>query len=75
MASKKIKVMLQAQGSKGRFLDLPQSATLRSALVAAKLDPETSKGSVTINGQAAELSDRLHANDYISVVPKVAGGR
>lgn len=68
-------VMLQVQGKAAEIVDVPKGgATLRSALSAAGHNPENYQGSVTIDGQAADLSDRLKRGQLIAVTPKVAGG-
>lgn len=68
-------VMLAEQGKAPRTVKVASGATLRSALTAAKLNPDALGGAVTINGEPAELNQRLKTDDYIAVTPKVAGGR
>lgn len=68
-------VMLAEQGKAPRTIKVASGATVRSALTAAKLDPEALGGAVTVNGEPAELNQRLKTDDYVAVTPKVSGGR
>ena len=73
MASK-FPVVLAVQGQSPKPLMVGSGATLRSALTAAKLNPDTLSGAVTVNGDQAEMTQRIKRDDYIAVTPKVAGG-
>lgn len=78
MASKKkgaFGVIVSVQGQAPRIVEVGSGATVRSALIAAKLDPDTLGGSLTVDHEAANLADRLSKDAFIQVSPKVAGGR
>lgn len=75
MAETKFGVMVQEQGKKLQVALVGSGATIRSALRAVKRDPDTLKGTVTLNNKKADLSDRLKTNDLIAIVPNVAGGK
>lgn len=74
MATSKFAVILAVQGQAPKSVMVGSGATLRSALLAAKLDADTLGGSVTVNGESAELTQRVKRDDYIAVTPKVSGG-
>jgi hypothetical protein len=74
MASK-FTVRVQVQGQSPKIVNISAGATVATALKAAKLDPAQFGGSLTVNGDDAELSTRLHGADHILATPKVAGGR
>lgn len=74
MASK-IGVILEIQGQADKVVLVGSGATVKSAFTAAKLDTKNFTGSLTVNGDEADMSSRLHANDRIRVTPKVAGGK
>lgn len=67
-------VVFQEKGKRPSIAIVGSGATVRSALRAVKLDPEANIGSVTLNGKAANLGDRLKTNDLLAVTPNTAGG-
>ena len=71
----KFGVMVQEQGKRPAIVLVGSGATVRSALRAKKIEPETAKGSITVNGKTADLNDRLRTNDLVAFTPSVAGGR
>ena len=77
MGSNKFSVVVQTQGQNPKPITVSPSATIRTALLAAGFseDSLSSLGSLRINSAEAELSQRLKKDDYITVTPKVAGGR
>lgn len=75
MSSNKFGVIVQVQGQSPKCVQVGSGATVSSALKAAKLDPAQFGGSLTVNGDDAELSSRLKKDDHILATPKVAGGR
>lgn len=75
MAGKKFAVRVGVQGQASKVVMIGSGGTVRTALLAAKLDPEKMGGAITVNGEAAGLADRLKAADYLAVTPKVEGGR
>lgn len=72
---KKFGVMVQEQGKRPSIALVGSGATVRSAFRALKINPETVKGSITVNGKNADLNDRLKTNDLVALTPNVAGGR
>lgn len=68
-------VYVQETGKKGTVAIVGSGATVRSALRAVKLDAEKLNGKLTVNGKAADLSDRIKTNDQIAITPNTAGGR
>lgn len=75
MASNKFGVIVSVQGQAPKIVQVGSGATVRTALSAAKLDPNSLSGSITVDGADAQLTDRLSKDAYILVTPKVAGGR
>lgn len=73
--SSKLVVRVQVQGQSPKIVSISASSTVASALKAAKLDPAQFGGSLTVNGDDAELSTRLKNADHILATPKVAGGK
>lgn len=71
----KFGVIVSVQGQAPKIVQVGSGATVRSALIAAKLDPEALGGSLTVNHKDATLADRLSKDAFIQVSPKVAGGR
>ncbi len=72
--STKLVVRVQVQGQSPKIVSISSSSTVASALKAAHLDPAQFGGSLTVNGDDAELSTRLKNADHILATPKVAGG-
>ncbi len=71
----KFGVMVQEKGKQPRIAHVGSGATVRSALKAVKIDPETTRGEITLNGKATDLAARLRTNDLVAVTPDVSGGR
>lgn len=69
-----IGVIFQAKGERPGLVVVGTGATVRSALVARKMDPENIKGDITLNGKATNLNARLKTNDLLAVTPNTAGG-
>ncbi len=68
-------VIVSVQGQAPKIVQVGSGATVRSALIAAKLDPDTLGGSLTVDHKDAAMSDRLSKDAFIQVSPKVAGGK
>lgn len=77
MANKaqKFGVIVSVQGQAPKIVQVGSGATVRTALLAAKLDPDALGGSLTVDSKDATLADRLKKDAFIQVTPKVAGGR
>jgi hypothetical protein len=73
MAKNLISVMFGFQGQTPRIVKVASGATVKSVLAQAKV--ENPSGSLSINGDAADLTDRVSAGDLIELTPKAAGGR
>ena len=74
MADTKFGVMVQKEGEAPKIALVGSGATVRSALRARKIDPESVSGKVTLNGRDTDLNARLKTNDLVAVTPNVAGG-
>lgn len=74
MSTAKFPVILAVQGQPFKTVNVGSGATIKSVLLAAKLDALALAGSVTMDGDQAELGDRVKRDAYIAVTPKVAGG-
>lgn len=68
-------VVVQVKGERPNLAVVGSGATVRSALRAIKKDPDSLQGKVTLNGKAAEMSDRLKTNDLLAITPNTAGGK
>jgi hypothetical protein len=71
----KVPVLFGYQGQTPKAVMVGSGATIKSVLTAAKVDTSNLAGSISLNGEAAELGDRVKTNDLIELTPKAAGGR
>lgn len=67
-------VVVQIKGQRPNLAVVGSGATVRSALRAVKQNPDSLTGKVTLNGRAADLSDRLKTNDLLAITPNTGGG-
>lgn len=75
MSSNTFGVMVQETGKKPQVALVGSGATVRSALRAVKISEDKAQGNITLNGKAADLSDRIKTNDLVALTPKVTGGK
>ncbi len=75
MAKNPIAVMFGYQGQQPRIVKVSSGATVASVLKAAKVDTSNLAGSVSLDGEAADLTDRVKNGQLIELTPKAAGGR
>lgn len=71
----KVAVVVSVQGKTPKAYLVPSGATLGSTLRAAGHNPDALRGSVTVNGETADMAKRVKKDDYIAISPKVEGGR
>lgn len=67
-------VVLQKQGQRPNLVVVGSGATVRSALKAAKITPESVEGRLTHNKGKADLNARLKTNDLLVISEPVTGG-
>lgn len=68
-------IVVQQVGQRANAVIVGNGATVRSALRAIKLDPESLKGKLTLGGKPAKLEDRLSTNVLLAITPNTAGGK
>lgn len=76
--SQKFAVIVQTHGQNPKSIMVGSSATVRTALIAAGFQDDAlgaMRDSIRVNAAGADLTQRLKKDDYLTVTPKVAGGR
>lgn len=67
-------VRVVEQGGVFKEVNVNDSATVAECIRAAGVDTSRSK-EIRVNTEPAEMTDIVHANDVIHVIPNIEGGR